>query len=262
MQEESKKKKYQNLLSIIKNITLLILIVLDLMFIILSALCNFDMRTEQLLLVFDLIVCITIFIDLSYGYITSNKGLREYLITDKNIITLISILPIDLILFRYFMIFKLFRFLRILRVIRVWHLKDNRIVRFFISHRVFNVMFIIFIVYTALSSMLLLIFDSSVSSIGDGIWFTLITSTTVGYGDITPSSVIGRAITILTIIIGVIFVSVFTAFLSSIYDRQAYTLTREQIDYAMEKNEEEIKDLKNQINELEEKIDKLIEKKE
>lgn len=218
------------------------------------------MQTERLLLIFDIIVCIVIFIDLIYGYITSNKGLREYFIKDKNIITLISILPIDLILFRYFMVFKLFKFIRILRVLRVWHLKDNKILRFFFGHRVFNILFIIFIVYTVISSILLLVFDPSVYSIGDGIWLTIITSTTVGYGDITPSSAIGRAITVLSIFVGVMFVSVFTAFLTSIYDRQSYTMTREQIEYSREKNEEEIKDLKNEIKRLEDKIDKLIEK--
>ncbi|MDO5826191.1 MAG: hypothetical protein BZ137_00610 [Methanosphaera sp. rholeuAM130] len=262
MQEIKIKKEYLNLLGQVKNITLVILIVLDLMFIILSAVSNFDMQTEKLLLVFDIIVCIVIFIDLIYGYLTSNKGLHEYFITDKNIITLISILPLDLILFRYFMIFRLFRFLRILRVVRVWHLKDNGVIRFFVSHHVFNVLFVIFIVYTALSSVLLLLFDPSVSSLGDGIWFTLITSTTVGYGDITPTSIIGRAITILTIIMGVIFVSVFTAYLSSIYDRQSYNMAREDIEDVIQKNGEDIKDLKNQMDRLEEKIDKLIEKKE
>ncbi len=262
MQNIKIKKEYLNLLGQIKNITLVILIVLDLLFIILSAVSNFSIQTERLLLVFDLIVCIIIFIDLIYGYKTSNKGLHEYFITDKNIITLISIMPLDLIFFRYFMIFRLFRFLRIIKVVRVWHLKDNGIIRFFVSHQVFNILFIIFIVYTALSSILLLFFDPSVSSLGDGIWFTLITSTTVGYGDITPTSTIGRAITIITIIVGVMFVSVFTAYLSSIYDRQSINLTKEQIEEAALKNEEEIKDLKNQINRLEEKIDKLIEKNE
>lgn len=262
MEEESNINKYQNLFSLIKNITLLILISLDLIFIILSSFSNLDMHTEQLLLTYDTIVCIIIFIDLLYGYFTSKKGLWEYFITDRNIITVISILPYDLLLFRYFMIFRIFKFIRIIKVIRIWHLKDNKVIRFFVGHHVFNALFIIFIVYVALSSALLFVFDPQFSSIGDGIWFTLITSTTVGYGDITPTSTIGRAISILTIFIGVMFVSVFTAFLTSIYDKQSYARTQQQLDYVMEKNEEEIKDLKNQINRLEEKIDTLIEKKE
>ncbi|MBO7719562.1 MAG: ion transporter [Methanosphaera sp.] len=256
------KNEYKNLLGQVKNIIILILIVVDLIFIILSAVSNFSMHTERLLLVFDLIVCIIIFIDLIYGYKTSHKGLHEYFITDKNIITLISIMPLDLIFFRYFMIFRLLKALRILKVIRIWHLKDNNILRFFVSHRVFNILIIIFILYTAFASILLLFFDPSFSSLGDGIWFTLITSTTVGYGDITPTSVIGRAITIMTIIVGVMFVSIFTAYLSSIYDRQSFNRTREQIEDTAEKNEKDMEELKNQINRLEEKIDQLMEKNE
>ena len=254
-------EEYKVLLDQLKNITLLILTIIDLIFIVLSAIYTFPITTEQAFLKFDLLVCILIFIDMTYEFITSKKGLREYFIKDKNIITLISILPIDLILFRYFMVFRLFRFIRIIRVVRVWHLKDNSSLRFFISNHLFNVLFIIFVLYTTLSSLLLMMFDDAFTSIGDGFWFTIITATTVGYGDITPASIIGKSITIFTIILGVIFVSVFTAYLSSIYDEQSDQETREQIEEIMQKNRKEIQSLEEKIDNLESKIDQLIEEK-
>ena len=147
-----------------------------------------------------------------YGYFTSQKSLREYFIKDRNIITLISIVPFYFLL-RYFMIFPLFQFARIISIVRAWHLHKNSALRFFISHQLFNILFIILVLYITLSSVLLVIFDSAFNSIWDGFWFSIVTATSVGYGDITPVTSIGKALGVLTIIVGIIFVSVFTAYL-------------------------------------------------
>tara|TARA_B100000700_G_scaffold309031_2_gene387479 strand:+ start:451 stop:1170 length:720 start_codon:yes stop_codon:yes gene_type:complete len=51
--------------------------------------------------------------------------------------------------------------------------------------------------------------DTSFTSLFDSIWFTAVTVTTVGYGDITPTSVIGRLIALATFITGLILFGVF-----------------------------------------------------
>lgn len=45
------------------------------------------------------------------------------------------------------------------------------------------------------------------ASVPHAIWFMIVTMTTVGYGDVTPSSTIGRGLTILAMIFGVLFLS-------------------------------------------------------
>jgi len=54
-----------------------------------------------------------------------------------------------------------------------------------------------------------------VDSITDGTWFATVTSTTVGYGDLTPKTIVGRSITIIWMFASLILVSSFTATLSS-----------------------------------------------
>jgi len=53
--------------------------------------------------------------------------------------------------------------------------------------------------------------------LGDGLWWAIVTMTTVGYGDKVPISTGGRLIGILIMFVGVALVSVFTATISSIF---------------------------------------------
>ena len=50
----------------------------------------------------------------------------------------------------------------------------------------------------------------------DALWWSVVTATTVGYGDIVPHTIIGKIIAILIIIGGVIAVAAFTALMTSI----------------------------------------------
>jgi len=62
--------------------------------------------------------------------------------------------------------------------------------------------------------------------IGDGIWWSVVTMTTVGYGDKAPKSLAGRLIATVWIFSGVILVSVFIATITS-------ALTVSQLEYAI-----------------------------
>lgn len=48
-------------------------------------------------------------------------------------------------------------------------------------------------------------------SIGEALYFTLITGMTIGYGDITPTTITGRVLSILTGGIGLIFFGIIVA---------------------------------------------------
>ncbi|XP_057291044.1 uncharacterized protein LOC130613726 [Hydractinia symbiolongicarpus] len=49
------------------------------------------------------------------------------------------------------------------------------------------------------------------SGVGTGCWLSLVTVTTVGYGDVTPKTIIGRILCVIWMIFGIIFASVLTA---------------------------------------------------
>jgi len=59
-------------------------------------------------------------------------------------------------------------------------------------------------------------------TIGDSVWLSFVTTTTVGYGDISPSTTAGRIIAAILMLIGIGFISTLTSTISSYFiDRRS-----------------------------------------
>jgi voltage-gated potassium channel len=61
--------------------------------------------------------------------------------------------------------------------------------------------------------------SEDVTSLWDGVWWAVVTASTVGYGDITPTSAEGRIIAILVMGVGVVFIAVLTAAIAARFVR-------------------------------------------
>ena len=70
------------------------------------------------------------------------------------------------------------------------------------------------------STLALYLFDPSINSLFDSLWFVLSTMTTVGYGDIMPQSGAGRIIGLLILIVGVLVFSTITGAMASYFARR------------------------------------------
>src|SRR5574344_2940632 len=63
--------------------------------------------------------------------------------------------------------------------------------------------------------------NSEINTFFDAFWYTLVTITTVGYGDITPDSFIGRFAGLILLLFGAIIFAAFTGKIASIlFDKQ------------------------------------------
>jgi voltage-gated potassium channel len=71
---------------------------------------------------------------------------------------------------------------------------------------------------TILSGVLIHFTDrQSFPNIGDGLWWAVQTVTTVGYGDLVPTSTLGRLVAALVMLLGIGFLTVITAAITSTF---------------------------------------------
>lgn len=83
--------------------------------------------------------------------------------------------------------------------------------------------------------------DGTITSAADGLWWAIVTTTTVGYGDYAPVTPEGRAVAIVLMLLGVGLVGVVTANVA------AYFVHEEQAS--------ELTDLREQLRRIEAKLD-------
>jgi len=120
---------------------------------------------------------------------------------------------------------------------------------------IFNSKGLRFIVYTTIGLVLFFGFlfyisEPHVEKYSDGLWWALVTITTVGYGDITPISTLGRIIAGALMVMGIGFIATITAavssfFISSFNDNQ---VTINDLGEKLDKIEKELNILKKEIN--------------
>lgn len=158
----------------------------------------------------DFCVWLVFAIDYFTRLILSNN---KYFFFRNNIIDLISILPFNIA----FQGFRAARILRIIYMLRVFiylnrlYKRLNAILTTNDFHHViwftFSTIFCGAIAITYIEDM----------NIGDALWWSFVTTTTVGYGDIAPQSLWGRIVAVFLMIIGIGFLSTLTGTIATFF---------------------------------------------
>jgi voltage-gated potassium channel len=84
-----------------------------------------------------------------------------------------------------------------------------------------------------------------IKSVWDGIWWAVVTVTTVGYGDLTPHSVGGRIVAMVVMLFGIGFLSVLTATIASRFVKTDTGTT--EMREALARIEAELAELRQQL---------------
>jgi len=126
------------------------------------------------------------------------------------------------------------RALRATRIIRLLRgLKSSRVlVSYFVAHKAISAFWTAIlagIVSLTFASIAILHVEGphgTISTAGDALWWSIVTSTTVGYGDLYPTTMEGRLIGAMLMIIGVAILGVLTASIASmLVQREEPSLT-------------------------------------
>jgi len=165
-------------------------------------------------LIIDNIILAIFAIDYVYRFI---KAEDKKQFVRSNIPDLVSIIPFN-------SLFRAFRFVRLLRVLKLLRLFAFSGRFYSKARRFLNTNGFINILYFTMASILtgsVLIYiverGKTVDTFADAIWWSFVTTTTVGYGDISPETGTGRIIAAVLMIIGIGFVGMLTATIATFF---------------------------------------------
>lgn len=150
----------------------------------------------------------------------------KYATSFFGIIDLLAILPSYLALFlptaQYFLIIRAFRLIRIFRIFKMAHFinEGDIIIQALRASRAKITVFLTFVslLVIIIGAVMYLIEGGSnegFSSIPRGVYWSVVTLTTVGYGDITPRTELGQLISAVVMILGYAIIAVPTGIVSA-----------------------------------------------
>ena len=121
------------------------------------------------------------------------------------------------------------------------------------------------IFFIAIFGYLFYVSEPQVETFGDGIWWALVTITTVGYGDITPLTTLGRVVAGLLMLLGLGLIATITAIVSAKFIQNYVdghtnddVLEKlQELETEIEKIEELEDNVLGKLKELEEEVDEL-----
>ena len=188
--------------------------ILSLILVFLLALPGIEQVTKEIAFALDTLICF-IFLGDFFHSLFSATDRREYMKTGW--IDLLGSIP-AIPLLRVFRIARLIRIVRLMRrysLSQLWDgIKQDRANSALWIAALGTILMLttasLFIIQIELESS-----ETQFKTSGDAIWWSLVTVTTVGYGDLVPSTPGGRAIAVGVMTVGVAMVSVLTSYITS-----------------------------------------------
>ena len=156
------------------------------------------------------------------------KARFRYIFSFYGLIDLVAILPFYIQAFFPGLDLRVLRALRLLRILKLNHYNsalDDLFGAIVEEKKSFMTTLYIFSVAFVLSSSLIYYAEHKVQpeafrSIPDAMYWSIITLTTVGYGDVSPITVFGKSIAAITAIFGVVVVALLTGIVANAFNAQ------------------------------------------
>jgi voltage-gated potassium channel len=97
--------------------------------------------------------------------------------------------------------------------------------------------------------------EPGIHTLQDGLWLAFTTAATVGYGDLVPKTPVGRAFSVLVVLLGLAVLSLVTASLAALFVEQEVEEEERQIERDLMR---EIHALRRQVELLHDRLDRTI----
>ena len=165
------------------------------------------------------------------------KGKFEYVTAPSAIIDLLAILPAyrPLRILRIFVLFRVFKLLRYTKSI-------NQFVEVLANKRfeLYTLLFLLLFI-TATASIAIYVFEETknpdITTLFDAFYWALVTISTVGYGDISPVTQEGKAVSMLIIVSGIAMISFVTSVIVSAFSEKLDELKENRVIEELNRND-------------------------
>lgn len=183
-------------------------------------------------------------IDYVTRLIQSNNKKRFF---KENIFDLLAIIPFDSIfyIFRTFRVLRLIKLLRLIRIVGFAGKIQKDIKRFFETNG---------FIYLVISTIILIMIGAEIYSVAEGanyvnsLWWAIATTTTVGYGDISPHTEIGRVVAVILMILGIGLIGSVTSTVTAFFLDEKNNKEKEDLKHELHDIKTELKLLRQDIN--------------
>ena len=192
---------------------------------------------------FDLVVCAIMWVEFIYSYLNADDK-KTYL--KNNSISVLGMLPIDIIFFRALRLIKLLQLIKLFVLAR--ETRGN--ISNFLKQTYLDKIILAAIIFIFSITVLIRLTDSNIPDIFTALWYTIVSMTGTGYGDVVPATHLGKFIGMIAMIGGFLIFASITAVISSVYMSKISRDNRDNLESKINELTAEIEKLNKKIDEL------------
>lgn len=206
------------------DLFLLILICFSTLIVMMESMSAVDAKIHNVLVFFEIIISLFFTVEYVFRIITI-KNKKAYLFSFFGIIDFLAILPFYLSLFfpitKYFLILRMLRMLRIFRILNLMDFMNDG---YFIikalrnSSRKIYIFLLFLIIFSVIAGSMMFMVEGhreGFESIPQSIYWAVVTVTTVGYGDVSPSTPLGKFVSVILMLAGYSIIAVPTGIVTA-----------------------------------------------
>ncbi len=206
------------------DLLLLLLIMLSTFIVMMESVQVFDAKLHLTFVVLEIII--TLFFTVEYVLrIVTLKNKKSYIFSFFGIVDFLAILPFYLSLFfpitKYFLIIRMLRMLRIFRILNLLDFMNDgyfivRAIRN--SSRKIYIFLLFLVIFSVIIGSLMFMVEGhheGFESIPQSVYWAVVTVTTVGYGDVSPGTPLGKFLSVLLMLAGYSIIAVPTGIVTA-----------------------------------------------